>query len=294
ARHVGVSINPKAVWKFGNLDLSAGVRLDMVSPAGNASGQYSRTGQIIYPDVRASYTFLDGALTAYASLTGGARGVSWREARSRNHFLRPVLDAGGVLDNEIVRMDAEAGLRGTITQWFNYDFSAGYAFLSGAMADLVVRTAPAVFYQSLAYVDEGLFHADLSGNLDLENFSAEGTLSFRKAKVDAGTPMVLPSPFSADVRLGYGWADRLETWIGVRAALARKAIVADIAGGSLSATPEMTVPGYADVSLGAEYALTRRWKVWGRIGNLLNSDVRILPVHVRRGINFTAGICLEL
>ena len=294
ARHVGVSINPKAVWKFGNLDLSAGVRLDMVSPAGNASGQYSRTGQIIYPDVRASYAFLDGALTAYASATGGARGVSWSELRGKNHFLRPSLMAGNVLENEIVRLDAAAGVRGRITQWFHYDLSAGYAFLSGTPAELVLLTAPSVFSQSVTYVDEGLFHADLGGSLDLEDISVDGVLSYRNASAAAAAPMVFPSPFSADVRISYCWAGRLDIWTGVRASLSRRSLVADYTGGTYAGTLEMKVPGYADISVGAEYALTRRWKVWGRVGNLLNADVRQLPVYARQGINFTAGICLEL
>jgi hypothetical protein len=54
------------------------------------------------------------------------------------------------------------------------------------------------------------------------------------------------------------------------------------------------IPGFADLGLTAEYAVSRKFAVWLRGGNLMNMTVQYSPLYAEKGINFTAGVRLKL
>ena len=56
----------------------------------------------------------------------------------------------------------------------------------------------------------------------------------------------------------------------------------------------VSIPAYADLGLSFEYALSRKLSLWARGGNLLNMTIQRTPLYAEGGINFTAGICLNL
>ena len=54
------------------------------------------------------------------------------------------------------------------------------------------------------------------------------------------------------------------------------------------------VDGYFDLGLYGEYRTGGSLSVWAQASNLLDSKIATAPVHIRNGIYFTAGICLDL
>ena len=56
----------------------------------------------------------------------------------------------------------------------------------------------------------------------------------------------------------------------------------------------VTLPGYADLGVSFEYALNRKLSFWLRGGNLCCMTIQRTPLYAEGGINFTAGICLNL
>ena len=54
------------------------------------------------------------------------------------------------------------------------------------------------------------------------------------------------------------------------------------------------MPGFIDLGVNAEYALSRKLSFWLRGGNLLDMEIQRNLMYAEKGINFTAGICLSL
>ena len=80
----------------------------------------------------------------------------------------------------------------------------------------------------------------------------------------------------------YNWKKRI--YAGVDCAFATKRNV-DLEG--------ISIPGYADLGISAEYAMNRKLSLWLRGGNLLNMEIQKNIFFAEKGINFTAGICLN-
>ena len=57
---------------------------------------------------------------------------------------------------------------------------------------------------------------------------------------------------------------------------------------------DAVIPGYADLGVYFEYATNRALSFWIKGGNLLNMTIQRNPLFAEKGINFTAGICLNL
>ena len=55
----------------------------------------------------------------------------------------------------------------------------------------------------------------------------------------------------------------------------------------------MRLPAWCDLGVDAEFALARKFSLWASAGNLLCSTLLKSPDHARKGMNITAGICLN-
>jgi hypothetical protein len=56
----------------------------------------------------------------------------------------------------------------------------------------------------------------------------------------------------------------------------------------------LTVPGYADLGLSAEYVTSRNLSFWVKGGNLLGMTIPRELALAQKGPYFTLGICLNL
>ena len=292
------SFAPKGVFRFGPLNLLAGVNISAGAGSDPGNGPFSRTGQILYPDVEASVSLIGGAMDIYALIKGGVRQINYHSLKSSDHrFSGSWAPFGALLDNEIERMNAGLGVRGIISDRFQYDLNAGYGIYAGTpFTGIGRRPDTGDLFPVVSYLDNNLLHADLKSRYAYGPVEVEGNLAFRKCDTRQGNvPAVLPAALSGGLTASDSLRGRLGLCIGADVSGSRKAVVADLAPGGWTASDNtLTVPGYVDLNISAEYLLNRNWALWLRAGNLLDADLQILPLSVENGINFTAGICLKL
>lgn len=290
------SLTPKAVFQFGPLGLIAGIKLAYAGGIDNANAQFQNYGQIAYPDVHAAIGLAEGALTCYADITGGVRAVTYNELKSRNH--RFVFDSptrGALLDNAVERANFTGGLRGRISDWLQYDASAGYGFYAGGpMEFIVVSALDNSVGTGFCFEDYGMFHADLGAYIRTSDVLFDAVLKYRGAKLYNDSAAAIQSaPFTGNFRFMYNWSDRVMAGLWCDSCTARKTRVA-VWDGTATTLSEMKISGYLDLGLSAEYKISDTFSAWLQVGNILNANIRRNPIYVENGINFTAGISLDI
>ncbi len=287
-------LTPKYVRSGGKASLQLGARVDFAINGGDGYMGYrlgKRTGQIIYPDVRFDARLIRDRLDFYVLATGGLNNNSYSSLKDRNHFFSftAVSENGPLSDNTVTQIDARAGLRGNFAGAFRYDLSAGYASYEGYATDNVLYDGTAVM-PLLMYNDTDVIYASLRFMLDTGHVLVGGRVDAKKTGLyDDGMPGFGPAPLSGDIRVRYNWNRRIYAGFSVEAASLRKGYMMTGDGQILA-----ELPGYADLALEAEYAVTRRFSVWAAAGNLLGMSVQRTPLYAEKGVKLTAGVCFNL
>lgn len=290
------SITPKAVFQLGPVGLSAGVKLAYAGGIDNANVQFQTSGQIAYPDVHAALGFVGGALTCYADITGGIRAVTYNEMKGLNHHFRfDSPTCGPLLDNAVERANFTLGLRGRISDWLQYDASAGYGFCANSPMEFIALSTPSnVVGTGFNFEDFGLFHADLGAYVRTSDVLFDAVLKYRDARLyDSAACAVLPSPFCGNFRFMYNWSSRVMAGLWCEASSARETNVA-VWNGTATTPMATKVSGWIDLGLACEYRINDLWAAWLQVGNILNSNIRRSPVYVENGPSCTVGISLDL
>ncbi|MGN1211994.1 MAG: hypothetical protein ACI4TM_09935 [Candidatus Cryptobacteroides sp.] len=140
-----VEFLPQYVWEQGGWFVKAGVRIDIPATANNVAenpenkGEGAARSQYAYPEFMLSYEFRKIPLNVYLSVTGGERLRSYSAiVDDFRHFSlfsgHSAASEGGSLEfshpllkNEVERVNAEFGLRGSIRSVFSYNLSVSYA-----------------------------------------------------------------------------------------------------------------------------------------------------------------------
>ncbi len=287
-------ITPKYVRSGGRVSFQFGAKLDVSLNGGDAYMGYAlgkRSGQVIYPDVKFDARLIRKRLDFYALATGGLDNNSYSSLKERNHFFNfaMVSDNGPLVDNTVTRIDVRAGLRGNFADAFRYDLSAGFASYEGYVTDNVLYAGTAVM-PLLMYNNTEVVYARFRFMLDTERVLMEGRVDAKRTGLyDDGMPGFGPAPLSGDFRFRYNWNRRIYAGLSVEAASLRK-------GYMMTGTGQVyaRIPGYADLALEAEYALTRRCSFWASAGNLLGMPVQRMPMYAEKGVKLTAGVCFNL
>ena len=290
-----LTLVPKYVYGNGRLNLSAGVRLDI--PAKDyrtycGVALHQRRGQYAYPDVHFDYQLVYGSLDLYASATGGLRNYGFSELKNRRYFLNAACNFAGIpfLDYESVRIDLALGLRGNMGGVFRYDLSAGFLSGAGMLTDMLSTGHMTPFtYEGFINQDRNIFHADLSLKLDTESVLVDGYIGYRSSDHVKNERLGFEdSPLFWNFRFRYDWKDRIFAGVHCDGSLARRGY------GYLDGVPAaMRLPAWCDLGFDAEFALARKFSLWASAGNLLCSTLLKSPDHARKGMNITAGICLN-
>ena len=277
-----LSIVPHYVYEKGILDVDLGVRLSTVI---SSSAAFDISGQVIYPDIKVNLSVLPEAMKLYAHIGGGEKMNTYASLIDRNHHvdLSYGMGAAGSLMNVTVeRVSAVVGLEGRITSFFSYNLRGGYANYKSALLDAVVRTSGGLFVPVMGYSPYQKCFASFDWNLNLESLRFDGTLNYIHSWAISDASIIAPASFSGDISALYTWNKRINAGVDCNFAASR----ASQAG--------FKVPGYADLGVYAEYVLNRNLSFWLRGGNLLNMEIQRNLLYAEKGINFTAGICLNL
>ena len=259
------SIIPRALFAWDTFKLSLGAAL---SPGGK--------GLEIYPAIDLSAGFLDQL--AYLSVTGGQHYYGYADLKLADHWFNPQYTGRLWRSRELV--DAKLGVRGNVSK-LQYDLSGGYSVRDDMPMSGLVAPAGERPSCTLRYADYNMWHADLllawkSGRLD-----ADGGVHLRRTNVELNDDYLDLPLLECDFKAVYNWNRKVFAGVRAKAASAREC-------------NSFGVDGYFDLGLYGEYRTGGSLSVWAQASNLLDSKIATAPVHIRNGIYFTAGICLDL
>lgn len=293
------SIVPHYVLKRNRWSVDAGLRVAMLLNPDKTQEFYPASGQVVYPDVKAWFDVLPGAMRVYAGIGGGSRLDTYTSSVESNHHFDHTFGCGmwPLVDAVVERISASLGFKGRISSFFGYDLRAGYVNYKNARLDAVTvglgtDGAGLQYLPGSGYAGYQKFYASLDWNLKTENVSFDGSMTYTLPWGVKDANLFLPSPFRGDVAFEYNWNRRIYVGTDCEYAFARTGRVVNVANGGT--VQDAKVPGYADLGLYVEVAANGFMSFWLRGGNLLNMTVQRNLLYAERGINFTAGICLNL
>mgnify|MGYP001025826520 FL=1 len=291
-------IIPHYMFVKGRWNLDLGLRLSMIASQADAVGMFASRDQIVYPDVTVSFAAIPDAMSLYAKATGGSSLNTYARILEENRHadLAFARGRGVVLDNTVERLSAMIGMEGRIGMQFSYDLRAGYSNYGNAMLDAVALEAEPQdgslkYLPGLGYSSYRKCFAQAELCWKNESIRLDGHVNYAHVwGLDSASGLFAPASLTGDVAFEYNWNRRIFAGVDCAFSTARR-------GGLLYPSGELygaVLPGYADLGLSLEVALTRSFSLWARGENLLNMTVQRNPLYAEQGIGFTLGISLNL
>ncbi|MGM9735906.1 MAG: hypothetical protein ACI3ZL_05795 [Candidatus Cryptobacteroides sp.] len=290
-----VRIVPRYVIESGRWKFNLGVRLSANVSAKGATAFVTK-GQYVYPDVDISVVAIPDAMKIYARVGGGERMNTMRTLLAEDrHFDFSMGRDGLFFDNSIERVSAVFGFEGRISTRFSYNLRAGYVnygnmlFTGIGMAEVdgLVNYLPMAGYSACNNA-----FAALDWDWKAESIDFKGAVVYdRYWSVSSPEGLLVPAAFRGNASFTYNWKKRLYVGTDCSWSTSRTGM---LSSPSLYEPVEAKVPGYADLGVFFEYVFNRKFSLWARGGNLLDMTILRSPLNAEGGINFTAGICLNL
>ena len=272
---------PHYVYTKGILSLDLGVRVSVVKASGGAFGNKN---QVVYPDVSMDLALVPDALKMYLNLGGGDKLQTYSSLIEKNHHIDLSYGLAGeasLMDVTVERLSAVFGFEGRISSRFSYNIRAGYVNYMSAPLDAVASVA-GQYVPMLGYSPYQKGFAALDWNMAFQSIRLDGSVAYNHVWGVESPDFVGLSAFEGNAAFMYNWKSRINAGVDC-----------DFATGRTSAAG-FKVPGFADLGLYGEYAFNRKFSFWLRGGNLLNMEIQRNLLFAEKGINFTAGICLNL
>lgn len=278
----------------GRWDLDLGVKFAMhFSSPGTMSGMLAtRGGQFVYPAVSVAFEAVRNYLDLYVKADGGDSMDTWSDLLGRNSRMDIYRSPVPVLGNNVEKVAADFGLRGNIASRFGYDLSTGYVLSGQGFFDGIVLDGTGNPVYVPVYAESRLYHVTMSCRWESEDFSADARLSYRDYDLAGDAYGALaPAAFTGYVNMIYNWKKRIFAGIDCGFSGPRRTLLLH---GDPAAAASVEVPGYADLGITVEFKFSRQLSFWAHGGNLLDMTVQRIPLYAESGVNFTAGICLNL
>ena len=274
-------IVPHYVFGKGRLGLDLGVRVSGIVATG---GAFLNRGQVIYPDMRLDLALIPDAMKMYLRIGGGDRLQTYSSLIDKNHHLDlsyGFAGPGSLMDVTVERVSAILGFEGRIFSRFSYNLRGGYVNYKSAPLD-AVGSAFCQYVPMLGYSPYQKAFAAIDWNMSFQGVRFDGSVAYNHVWGIENVDFIGLSALEGDVAFMYDWNGRINAGIDCNFATGR------------SSAAGFKVPGYADLGVCGEYALNRKISFWLRGGNLLNMEIQRNLLFAEKGINFTAGICLNL
>lgn len=283
------AVIPQYRWTGNGSVVRIGARISMLLRPGD-SAYYRNKGQLIYPDVYLSHELIEGKVVAFASATGGERINSFSILGARNSFYPTNF---GVVENTVERFNLAAGIRANVLSRLQLSIKGGYALYASQVWDSVVLTGSPELYAALAaysYRGGSLAYAEADAAWVSDRVRADAHLKVRKAwllplleeshEIDMENSVLGPPLLEGGARISYSWKDRIRGGASVAFATERPGTC--------------TLPGWVDLGVFAEMAVSRRFTLWIKGENLLNQSIQRIPLIAEKGPAITAGIQISL
>ena len=272
---------PHYVLSKGILGLDLGVRLSAIATNGTA---FVNKGQIVYPDVRIDLALVPDAMKMYLHVGGGDKLQTYSSLIDKNHHLDlsyGLAGAGSLMGVTVEKLAAVLGIKGRISSRFSYNLRGGFVDYKSAPLD-AVGSAFCQYVPMLGYSPYQKAFVALDWNMAFQSVRFDGSVAYNNVWGIENVNFIGLSAVEGDVAFAYDWNSRINAGVDCNFATAR------------SSAAGFRVPGYADLGVYGEYALNRKISFWLRGGNLLNMEIQRNLLFAEKGINFTAGICLNL
>ena len=282
---------PHYVYERGVMRLDLGLRLSAAKISADGV-----KNQIVYPAIKMNFAVIPDAMRLYMNIGGGEKLNSYSSLIVGNHhldlgylaFSKQVDDPAdgadvngiGLMQPSIERVSAELGLEGRISSFFSYNLKGGYTNNVNALFDGVVAVSEGVYMPRVGYTSYQSAFAALVWDMNFRRVRFDGVVKYAHYW-GYDSAMFAPASLSGDAEVLYNWRRRI--YAGVDCVFAT----------SRSNSENLKVPGYADLGIYGEYAMNNKISFWLRGGNLLNMEVQKTFFYAEKGINFTAGICLN-
>ena len=284
-------LTPSYQLMIDNLSLRLGVSLLYVDANRSDQDKFKA-----YPAVEATYTLSDDAI-----LIGGIKGTMQQNTLSKlskeNPFVAPMLE----LKPTNVQADAFVGINGKVTTDLQYRLQASYRQSKEMPLFTTFTETPTIASEILPYqyynafkvvydeVNDVELLATLSGKLkDVVNFTFEGQYNHYKTRTQMdNTAWNLPSvkvSLYTDFRiLPTLYAGMDIFYIGNRYDLDYVL--------PTTVTPEkITLNGYLDVNLHADYTFSKHWQVFLKANNLSTQRHTLWAYYPSQGLQIYGGV----
>ena len=286
-----VHLAPRYVLKKDRLDISAGIKLSKLISNAKKTGMYGSKEQYVYPDVHVSYVLLPKALKVYFKADGGNRLDTYSSLIEDNHHVTHLLQNFN-LGYTVERVALTAGFDGRITDKFSYNIRGGYANYANVMTyGIAVSQTPSFF---LEYVSCQRAFAALDWAFVHRGVRFDGTVAYEHFFDSSSHRVLAPAALSGNAGVEYSWRNRVIAGVDCGFATASNGGCEVRETDDLIRICRVSLPGYADLGVYAEYATARNLSFWLRAGNLLNMTIQRNPLYAEKGVNCTVGICLNL
>lgn len=296
-----LSFTPRYLLKRNRWNVDAGVRISAMIRSKEYPDFFSARTQVVYPAVKASYDVIRDAMRVYAGIGGGNKLNTYASLLERNHHVdtRFGVGATGLMNLTIERVSASLGVEGRIGSTFSYDLHAGYVNYASDVLDAVLITTDPVsgsqmYLPGLGYAAYQKCFVAASWLMNTDRIRFDGQVNYTYAwGLKNNTGLFMPAALTGDVSFEYNWSKRIFAGIDCDFSTGRHGGVwIKIPGGP--GVEKAVIPGYVDLGVNFEYAISRSLSVWARGGNLLNMTIQRNPLYAEKGLSATVGICLNL
>lgn len=280
--------------------VNAGIRMSKIFRSEMPEHLYPTTEQFVYPDISAWYDLIPDAMRMYAYIGGGNRLDTYSSILEKNHHFDLTYGHGlwPVMDVTVERVSASIGFKGRAGSRFTYDLRAGYVNYKNGMLDAVLINSiydveGPQYLPGMGYSAYRKFYSALDMGFRNENLKFDGSVLYTYAwGLKNASGLFAPAAVAGDFAFEYNWSRRI--YVGADCAFSsrRKGSIVNLLDDK--AVMDAYIPGYVDLGVYSEVAVTRMLSFWIRGGNLLNMTIQHNPLYAEKGVNFTVGICLNL
>ena len=283
-----IDITPQYKYERGEMTLDLGIKLSGKF-SNNKNAQDDKYHSFLLPAVNVSITLLKEKLWAYGLLDGKNNLNAWSTLLQENRYINPAHTPENILTGS-TPLNAEAGIKGRLTDKFSYGIYARYAIHKGML--------------QFAYNNEGGWYNAFNSNHNefgagayftsrLENFMFGGEFyyaSFSKGKSSTfadGLYACGKPQLSGKLQAMYNWKGGLSAglsckgWGSYWAALWNEKQVEKVGAG-------------ADIDINVQYAVSPVLSLYLRGENILNSTSVNHPFTTGRGGCIIGGVIVKL
>ncbi|MGB0430746.1 MAG: hypothetical protein ACPGLV_09750, partial [Bacteroidia bacterium] len=253
---------------------------DNVTPPGDTVG--STNNIYIFPDVKATYTFGDNIIQAYANIGGGLNKNSLRSISQQNPFIRTDIK----LQNTVERINISGGFKGNLIREINYNVFAAYRNMDKMLLFANIDSSLNYFTPIYTGTNSGIFQigAELSYK-QYERFLVNLKTNYYEYSFIKNQAWNLPT-FDLRLSAQYNFQEKIIGYADFYAIDSRM-------GTNESLTQSFEMPSALDIGIGIDYQFNSKTYAYLRLNNLLHQKYMLWNGYPVQGFHLLGGVKIQ-